>query len=148
MTAYGYVFEVFDAFYSGGEREIATTYDRFFGLYAWSYWGAIRFNFVPLQGLWFAKVRRSPVLLFLIGTSVVIGMWLERYMILVTSLYKDFLVSSFGEYHTTFWDWGTYLGTIGLFFTPFLLFIRYIPSISIFEDKEVLAREKREARRG
>lgn len=148
MTAYGYVFEVFDAFYSGDVREIATTYDRFFGLYAWSFWGAVLFNFVPLQGLWLRKVRRSPVLLFLIGLSVVIGMWLERYMILVTSLYKDFLVSSFGEYHTTFWDWGTYLGTIGLFFTPFLLFIRYIPSISIFEDKEVLAREKKEARDG
>jgi molybdopterin-containing oxidoreductase family membrane subunit len=146
MTAYGYVFEVFDAFYAGGLREVATVHDRFFGQYAWAYWGAVLFNFVPLQGLWFAKVRRCPVLLFLIGTSVVIGMWLERYMILVTSLYKDFLVSSFGEYHTTFWDWGTYLGTIGLFLTPFLLFIRYIPSISIFEDKEVLAREKKEAR--
>ena len=148
MTAYGYVFEVFDGFYSGDVHELATLHDRFLGTYAWSYWGAILFNFVPLQGLWFRRVRASPILLFLIGTSVVIGMWLERYMILVTSLYQDFLVSSFGHYQATFWDWGVFLGTIGLFFTPFLLFIRYIPSISIFEDKEVLAREKKEAARG
>jgi len=148
MTAYGYVFEVFDALYSGNAHEIATVHDRFFGIYAWSYWGAVFFNFVPLQGLWLRTVRRSPVLLFLIGTSVVVGMWMERYMILTTSLYKDFLPSSFGEYHASFWDWSTYIGMIGVFMTPFLLFVRYLPSISIFEDKEVLAREKEEARRG
>ena len=146
MTAYGYIFEVFDGFYSGDVHEIATIHDRFFGIYAWAYWGAVFFNFVPLQGLWFRTVRRSPVLLFLIGTSVVIGMWLERYMILVTSLYKDFLVSSFGHYTPTFWDWSTYIGMLGVFMTPFLLFVRYIPSISIFEDKEVLEREEAEAR--
>ena len=115
MTAYGYVFEVFDAFYSGDVHEIATVHDRFFGPYAWSYWGAVVLNFVPLQLLWLRSVRRSPVLLFLIGTSVVVGMWLERYMILVTSLYKDFLPSSFGMYHAAFWDWSTYIGMIGLF---------------------------------
>jgi molybdopterin-containing oxidoreductase family membrane subunit len=75
-------------------------------------------------------------------------MWLERYMILVTTLYKDFLPSSFGEFHASFWDWATFAGTIGLFLTPFLLFLRYIPSISIFEDKEVLAREKIEESHG
>jgi molybdopterin-containing oxidoreductase family membrane subunit len=69
-------------------------------------------------------------------------------MILVTSLYKDFLPSSFGYYHPSFWDWSTYIGMLGLFMTPFLLFVRFLPSISIFEDKEVLAREKKEARRG
>jgi Ni/Fe-hydrogenase subunit HybB-like protein len=146
MTAYGYVFEVFDAFYSGDVHEIATVHDRFFGPYAWSYWGAVVLNFIPLQLLWMRSVRRSPVLLFLIGTSVVVGMWLERYMILVTSLYRDFLPSSFGMYHATFWDWSTYIGMIGLFLTPFLLFVRYIPSISIFEDKEVLEREMEAAR--
>jgi molybdopterin-containing oxidoreductase family membrane subunit len=148
MTAYGYAFEVWDAFYSGNAHEIATVHDRFFGIYAWSYWGAVFFNFVPLQALWLRSVRRSPVLLFLIGTSVVVGMWMERYMILTTSLYKDFLPSSFGIYHASFWDWSTYIGMLGVFLTPFLLFVRYIPSISIFEDKEVLAREQEEARRG
>ncbi|MGN6588742.1 MAG: NrfD/PsrC family molybdoenzyme membrane anchor subunit [Sphingomicrobium sp.] len=145
MTAYGYVFEIFDGFYSGDVHEIATIHDRFFGIYAWSFWGAVIFNFVPIQGLWFDRVRRNPVLLFLISTSVVVGMWLERYMILVTSLYKDFLPSSFGHYTPTFWDWSTYIGMLGLFMTPFLLFVRFLPSISIFEDKEVLAREKAEA---
>lgn len=148
MTSYGYVYEVFDAFYSGIVHEIATVQDRFFGQYAWSYWGAVFFNFVPLQALWFRSVRRNPILLFLISTSVVIGMWLERYMILITSLYKDFLPSSFGEYHASFWDWSTYAGTLGLFLTPFLLFVRYLPSLSMSEDKEVLAAEKREAGRG
>jgi molybdopterin-containing oxidoreductase family membrane subunit len=148
MTAYGYVFEVWDGLYSGNVHEIATIHDRFFGIYAWSFWGAVVFNFLPLQALWLRRVRRNTVLLFMIATSVVVGMWMERYMILTTSLYKDFLPSSFGVYHASFWDWSTYIGMIGVFFTPFLLFVRYIPSISIFEDKEVLAREHEEARRG
>jgi len=146
MTAYGYLFEVFDACYSGNVHEIATVHDRFFGPYSWSFWGAVVCNFVPLQALWLRSVRRNRMLLFLISTSVVVGMWLERYMILVTSLYKDFLPSSFGMYHASFWDWSTYIGMIGLFMTPFLLFVRFIPSISIFEDKEVLEREKEAAR--
>ena len=99
MTAYGYVFEVFDALYSGGAHELQTLRDRFFGAYAWTYWGAIVFNFVLLQPLWWRAVRRTAWMLFLISTSVAIGMWLERYMILVTSLYRDFLVSSWGAIH-------------------------------------------------
>ena len=99
MTAYGYVFEVFDALYSGDAHEMQTLSDRFSGEYAWSYWGAVIFNFVVLQPLWWRSVRRTPWMLFAISTSVAIGMWLERYMILVTSLYRDFLVSSWGEYH-------------------------------------------------
>jgi molybdopterin-containing oxidoreductase family membrane subunit len=145
MTGYGYVFEVFDAFYSGDAHDIQTLHDRFFGAYAWSYWGAIVFNFVFLQGLWWRSVRRNAWALFLISTAVAIGMWFERYMILVTSLYRDFLVSSWGAYTPTFWDWSTYFGTIGLFFVPFLLIIRVFPVISIFETKEVLHEEQREA---
>ena len=78
------------------------------------------------------------MLLFLISTSVVVGMWLERYMILVTSLYKDFLPSSFGYYHASFWDWSTYIGMLGLFMTPFLLFVRFLPSISISEMRKLV----------
>src|SRR4051812_6533036 len=144
MTAYGYVFEVFDALYSGNGHEIQTLSDRFFGQYWWSYWGAVLFNFVVLQPLWWRFVRRSAWMLFAISTSVAVGMWLERYMILVTSLYRDFLVSSWGVYHPTFWDWAVYAGTIGLFFVPFLLIIRLLPVISIFETKEVLHEEKKE----
>jgi molybdopterin-containing oxidoreductase family membrane subunit len=148
MTAYGYVFEVFDALYSGDPHELQTLSDRFFGQYWWSYWGAIFFNFVVLQPLWFRAARVTPWILFTISTSVAVGMWLERYMILVTSLYRDFLVSSWGEYHATFWDWATYAGTIGLFLVPFLLVIRLLPVISIFEEKEVLHDERKELRRG
>src|SRR3954468_1406213 len=148
MTAYGYLFEVFDTLYSGNANDLQTLQDRFFGSYAWTYWGAIIFNFVGLQALWWKSIRRNPWALFLIATSVVIGMWLERYMILVTSLYQDYLVSSWGKYTPTFWDWGTYFGTIGLFLVPFLLVIRLLPMISIFETKEVLHHEQEEARHG
>jgi molybdopterin-containing oxidoreductase family membrane subunit len=148
MTAYGYVFEVFDAYYSGGAHEIQTLHDRLTGSYAWTYWGAILFNFLPLQALWWRAVRRNPLLLFLIGTSVAVGMWFERYMILVISLYRDFLVSSWGAFTPSFWDWSTYIGTLGLFMVPFLLVIRVFPVIAISETKEVLEEEKAEAAHG
>jgi molybdopterin-containing oxidoreductase family membrane subunit len=97
---------------------------------------------VVLQALWWRSVRRTPQLLFVISMSVVVGMWLERYMILVTSLYRDFLVSSWGAYHATFWDWAVFAGTIGLFLVPFLIAIRVLPVISIFETKELLHEER------
>lgn len=142
MTAYGYVFEVFDALYSGEDHELQTLADRFAGAYAWTYWGAVIFNFIPLQTLWWRVVRRTGWTLLLVSVSVAIGMWLERYMILVTSLYRDFLVSSWSHFTPSFWDWSTYLGTIGLFLVPFLIAIRLIPMISIFETKELLHEEK------
>jgi Ni/Fe-hydrogenase subunit HybB-like protein len=144
MTAYGYVFEVFDALYSGEAHELQTLSDRMIGAYAWTYWGAIVFNFIPLQALWWRCVRRRGWSLTLISIAVVIGMWLERYMILVTSLYRDFLVSSWGQFTPTVWDWSTYFGTIGLFLVPFLIAIRVIPLISIFETEELLHEEKEE----
>jgi molybdopterin-containing oxidoreductase family membrane subunit len=148
MTAYGYVFEIFDALYSGGAHEVQTVLDRVSGSYAWTYWGAVILNFAVLQPLWWRGVRRTPWALFAIATSVAVGMWLERYMILVTSLYRDFLVSSWGSFTPTFWDWSTYFGTVGLFLVPFLLVIRLFPVISIFETKEVLHREQQEAAHG
>jgi molybdopterin-containing oxidoreductase family membrane subunit len=142
MTAYGYIFEVFDALYSGEAHELQTLSDRLTGAYAWTYWGAIVFNFIPLQALWWRSVRRTGWTLMLVSIAVVIGMWLERYMILVTSLYRDFLVSSWGAFTPSFWDWSTYFGTIGLFLVPFLIAIRVIPLISIFETEELLHKEK------
>jgi len=142
MTAYGYVFEIFDILYSGKNHDLQTLIDRMTGAYSWTYWGAVFFNFVVLQALWWRPARRTPWALLLISVSVVIGMWLERYMILVTSLYQDFLVSSWSRFTPTFWDWSTYFGTLGLFLVPFLLAIRFIPSISIFETEKTLAEEK------
>ena len=147
MTGYGYVFEVVDALYSGNPHDLQTLINRTSGAYAWLYWGAVVFNFVPLQLLWWRAARRTGWVLLLISVSVVIGMWLERYMILVTTLYRDFLVSSWSHYTPTFWDWSTYVGTIGLFLVPFLLAIRFIPVISIFETEKTLLDEQ-EARDG
>ncbi|HAE46568.1 MAG TPA: hydrogenase, partial [Tistrella mobilis] len=146
MTAYGYCAEVFDVLYSGREHEIRTLTDRLTGAYAWSYWGAVIGNFVPLQLLWFRRLRSSPTALFLIGLSVAIGMWFERYMLLVSSLYRDWLVSSWGEYHASFWEWALFAGMLGVFLVPFLLFVRALPVISAFEVNEA-ALEEKEARR-
>jgi molybdopterin-containing oxidoreductase family membrane subunit len=139
MTAYGYIAEVFSALYSGDAQELETLRDRLVGRYAWSYWGAVVLNFAPIQMLWWARFRRNPYALFAVGLSVAIGMWMERYMLLVTSLYRDYLVSSWGPYHASVWEWTLYAGSIGLFLTPFLLFVRYLPMISAFEVKEALA---------
>lgn len=147
MTGYGYVFEVVDVVYSSNAHDLQTLHNRVAGTYAWLYWGAILFNFVPLQLLWWRWMRRTAWPLLLVSTSVVIGMWLERYMILVTTLYRDFLVSSWSHYTPTFWDWSTYFGTIGLFLVPFLLAIRFIPVISIFETEKTLVDEQ-EVRHG
>jgi molybdopterin-containing oxidoreductase family membrane subunit len=136
MTAYGYLSEVFDAFYGGDRQDLATLHDRFAGQYAWSYWGAVLCNFLPLQLLWWQRWRVSPWRLFAIGFSVALGMWFERYMLLVTTLYRDYLVSSHGPYSPSFWEWSLFAGMGGVFMVPFLLFIRFLPIISISELKE------------
>ncbi|HWL69542.1 MAG TPA: NrfD/PsrC family molybdoenzyme membrane anchor subunit [Geminicoccus sp.] len=146
MTAYGYWAEVFDVLYAGEQQELGTLMDRLTGQYAWSYWGAVLCNFVPLQLLWFRTVRRHPLWLFLIGLSVTIGMWFERYMLLVTSLYRDYLVSSWGEYQPSFWDWSLFVGMLGIFFVPFLLFVRFLPVISASEIKEALFEDEEQRR--
>jgi molybdopterin-containing oxidoreductase family membrane subunit len=121
---------------------MGTLLDRLGGVYAWSYWGAVVANFIPLQLLWFRRVRTQPLLLFLISLSVTVGMWFERYMLLVTTLYRDYLVSSWREYHPSFWDWSLFAGMLGVFLTLFLLFVRFLPIISSFEVKEALFEEK------
>ncbi|MDG3579640.1 polysulfide reductase NrfD [Rhizobium sp. YJ-22] len=136
MTAYGYLAEVFDALYSGEGPDIDTLRDRLTGTYAYSYWAAVIFNFLPLQMLWFARLRRKPLLLFLVALSVTVGMWFERFMLLTTALYRDRLVSSWGEYSPSHWEWALFLGMLGVFLTPYLLFVRYLPVISAFEVKE------------
>ena len=147
MTAYGYVSDIFFAFYSGG-RDLDALHQHFTGEYAWSYWGAVVFNFASIQLLWSRKLRRSPIVLFAVSLAVAIGMWFERFLIVISGLSRDFLVSSFGPFVPTFWDWATYLGTIGLFLTLLFLFVRFLPVISAFEIKEVMHEEKAEARYG
>jgi Ni/Fe-hydrogenase subunit HybB-like protein len=139
MTAYGYVAEVFAALYSGQPAELGVLAYRLAGPLAWSYWGAVVCNFVPLQALWLRRVRTSPGLLFAISLSVAVGMWLERYMLLVATLTHHGLVSSWGSFSPSFWEWSLYVGSLGLFLTLFLLFVRLLPIISGSELKAELA---------
>ena len=134
IVAYGYMMETFMAFYSGNPYDRYMIMNRMTGPYAPVYWTLILCNIViPLDTLWSSKIRRNVLALFVISLVVQTGMWLERFVIVVTSLHRDFLPSSWGMYYPTRWDWATFIGTIGLFFTLFLLFIRYLPMISIFE---------------
>src|SRR5947207_13382787 len=112
--------------------------NRMHGPYAPYYWGLIFCNGLTPQLLWIKKIRSNLLWLWLISIVVSIGMWLERYVIIVVSLSRDFLPSSWGFYWGTIWDWATYLGTIGLFFFLFFLFIRSLPMISIFEVRTLL----------
>jgi molybdopterin-containing oxidoreductase family membrane subunit len=93
------------------------------------------------QALWSRRVRRSPVLLFIISLLINVGMWGERYMIVITSLHRDFLPSSWGMFAGTKWDWSTYLGSLGLFFTLLFLFVRLLPMIAMAESRKAAAEE-------
>jgi len=141
IVGYGYVMEVFMAYYSGNQYERYMTLNRMFGPYGAIYWCLILCNIITPQFLWFRKVRASVGSLFAIAMVVNVGMWLERFVIVVTSLHRDFLPSSWGMYYPTRWDWATYIGTIGLFLTLFFLFIRFLPLISIFEVRQLVASE-------
>ncbi len=133
IVAYGYMMETFMAFYSGNPYDKYMIVNRMTGPYMTAYWALILFNIALPQALWSWRVRSSVPALFVISIVVNIGMWLERYSIVVTSLHRDFLPSAWGMYSGTRWDWATYLGTIGLFLTLLFLFIRFLPMISIFE---------------
>ncbi len=145
MTAYGYFAEVFDTLYGGEKFEVDTLLDRLGGVYGWSYWGAVVANFLPLQLLWWRRIRVNPLALFLIGLAAAIGMWCERFMLLVTTLYRDYLVSSWRDYVPSFWEWALFAGMLGVFLVPFLLFVRFLPVISASEVKEALFEERRDA---
>jgi molybdopterin-containing oxidoreductase family membrane subunit len=116
------------------------------GPYAPLYWALILMNIALPQVLWLRRVRYSPLLLFLVSLDVLIGMWLERFVIVVISLHRDFLPSSWGMYIPTRWDWAIYLGTIGFFVAAMLLFIRVLPMITIFEMRALVHETTEEAR--
>jgi molybdopterin-containing oxidoreductase family membrane subunit len=138
FVCYGYMMEAFMAFYSANTYEQYMMQNRFFGPYAFWYWLLISCNAGSIQFLWFERVRSSPRALFLSSCVVSVGMWLERFIIVVTSLHRDFLPSSWGMYYPTFWDFSTYIGSMGLFATLLFLFIRYLPMISIFEMRTLV----------
>ncbi len=138
MVGFAYLMEFFIAWYSGVEYEKAIFILRAIGPYAWAYWIMIACNVLSPQFFWSKKLRRSVTFTFIISIVVNIGMWFERFVITVTSLSTDFLPSSWGYYSPTFWDVITYVGTFGLFFTHFLLFLRYLPMVAVAELKGVM----------
>jgi molybdopterin-containing oxidoreductase family membrane subunit len=138
IVAYGYFMEAFMAWYSGNRFELYTFKNRAFGPMGYFYWMLITCNIALPQLMWLRKFRKSPVLLWIMSIIVNMGMWLERFVIVVTSLHRDFLPSSWGTYKATRWDYAVYIGTLGFFTMAFLLFIRMLPMISIFEVRALL----------
>jgi molybdopterin-containing oxidoreductase family membrane subunit len=138
IVAYGYMNEVFYAWYSGSLYEGFMMKNRMTGPYALFYWSLIAINACMIQLFWFRKVRDNIALLFVLSLLVNVGMWLERFIIIVTSLHRDFLPSSWDMYAPTRWDFGMFTGTIGLFLSLFFLFVRLLPAISIFEVRTLV----------
>jgi Ni/Fe-hydrogenase subunit HybB-like protein len=138
VVAYGYLMETFFAWYSGDIFEQYMMMNRMFGPYGWMYWLLILFNILIPQLLWVPGITTKVPVLFLIATSVNIGMWLERYVIVVVSLHRDFMPSAWGMYSGTIVDYAVLAGSIGLFVCLLFLFIRVLPMISIFEMRELV----------
>ncbi len=139
IVAYGYGMEVFMAWYSASHWEAFMMWNRMFGPMGWSYWVLVTCNLaIPLTTLWSRKLRTSIPFMFFISIVVNIGMWFERFVIVVTSLSRDFLPSSWGTYRATKWDYMTYVGTLGLFTALFLLFVRFLPMIPMSEIRTML----------
>jgi molybdopterin-containing oxidoreductase family membrane subunit len=124
--------------YSGNRYEAYTLWNRLHGPYAFWYWSLLVCNLVIPQVLWMRKLRANPFWLWMISLVILVGMWLERFIIIVVSLHRDFLTSSWGMYYPTRWDWATFIGTIGMFLAAMFLFVRILPMISIFEMRTLL----------
>jgi Ni/Fe-hydrogenase subunit HybB-like protein len=138
IVAYAYVMEAFFAWYSANPYELYMIKNRMTGPYGSMYWLLILCNVLAPQLLWFKKFRTSTVVLFIVAMFVNVGMWLERFVIIVTSLHRDYLPSSWGFYSGTIWDYSMFIGSIGLFLTLMFLFIRFLPVISIFEMRTLV----------
>jgi molybdopterin-containing oxidoreductase family membrane subunit len=146
VVVYGYMSEAFFGWYSGNELERFMLKNRtYYGPYAWSYWLLLLCNFIVPQLMWSKRLRNRTGVVFLVCMFINVGMWLERFVIIVTSLHRDFLPSSWGMYTPTIWDYSTFVGTIGLFLALLFLFLRFLPMISIFEMRTMLPEAKIEA---
>jgi molybdopterin-containing oxidoreductase family membrane subunit len=139
VVAYGYLMEAFTAWYGGSLYEGYMLRNRVLGPYGPLYALLLVCNVAVPQLLWLRSVRSNVLALFAISLVVSVGMWLERFIIVVTSLHRDFLPSAWANYTPTFWDWATFIGTIGLFITLLFLFIRFLPIISIFEMRGLIS---------
>jgi molybdopterin-containing oxidoreductase family membrane subunit len=146
LVAYSYLVEHFMTFYSADRFEIFMLKNRVLGPYAWIYWTVMVCNVLVAQALWFRRVRASTVMLFAISIAINLGMWLERFMIIIVSLHRDFMPSAWGMFYPTFWDMAILFGSVGAFVFLFLLFVRFLPVISMSEMRR-LAREERQPSR-
>jgi Ni/Fe-hydrogenase subunit HybB-like protein len=138
IVGYGYLMETFMAFYGGNQFETYHIMNRMFGRYAAVFWVLVGCNVVVPQLLWFNYFRSKPWLLFAISLAVNLGMWLERFMIVVVALHRDYMPSAWGMYQPTIWDIFTFVGSMGLFVWLMFLFIRFLPMISIAEMRTLL----------
>lgn len=139
IVVYGYAMEAYFGWYSASKYEVFMIQNRIWtGPYWWFYWLLIFCNGLSIQLLWFKRFRESAFWLFVISLIVSVGMWLERFVIIITSLHRDFLPSSWAMFAPTIWDWSMFLGTLGLFTTLIFLFVRFLPVISIFEVRTLL----------
>lgn len=139
MVGYAYGLEFFIAWYSGVQYEQYAFINRALGPYAWCYWTMVTCNVVVPQIFWFKRARTSIPIMFIASLLVNVGMWFERFVIIVTSLSSDFLPSSWGPYYPTWVEIVTFIGSFGLFFTMFLLFLRFLPMVAIAEVKGTMA---------
>jgi Ni/Fe-hydrogenase subunit HybB-like protein len=142
MLAYSYLWEAWGAYYGGDIAERTMFNARIFGFYAAAYWAKLALNIIIPQLLWLPAVRRNEILLFVISGGVIVGMWLERFVIVVTSLHRNYMPSEWGNFYPTFWDWATLAGTIGLFLTLFFLILRLLPIVSIAEVREIVEQQR------
>jgi Ni/Fe-hydrogenase subunit HybB-like protein len=138
LVGYAYTMEAFIAWYSGNQYERYCFINRMTGPYWWAYWSMITCNVISPQFFWFKRFRTSIPWMFALSITINIGMWFERFVIIVTSLHRDYLPSSWGMFSPTIIDIGCYVGSIGLFFTLFSLFLRWIPMVAMFEVKAAL----------
>jgi Ni/Fe-hydrogenase subunit HybB-like protein len=138
LVAYGYSAEIFTAFYSADQYEVAVTVNRWVGPYAPVYWSMLACNVLAPQLLWWRRVRHSVPMLFLLSLVINLGMWMERFLIVVSSLHRDYLPSAWGMFYPTVWDWIQLLGSVALFVWLFLLFVRFLPAISMAEMRELV----------
>jgi Ni/Fe-hydrogenase subunit HybB-like protein len=141
IVAYGYFVEFFMAFYSGNKFDVFLANQRLHGPYSHFYYALIFCNILTPQLLWFRKVRRNIPALFVISLIINTGMWLERFVIVVISLTRDFMPSAWGRYSATVWDYATFVGTLGLFTMLIFLFVRGLPAIAISEMRELVHQE-------
>lgn len=138
IVFYGYIMEAFYAYYSGNLYEWFMMKNRMLGPYAMFYWALIFCNGIAPQILWAKSLRQNIVILFVMSLIVNVGMWLERFIIVITSLHRDFMPSSWGMYQPTFWDWLLYVGTFGLFITGMVVFVKFLPMIPMSEMRHLL----------